>query len=97
MKTIFNKFKNVKVLVIGDIMLDEYVWGSVSRISPEAPVPIVEVSKTTQTLGGAGNVINNVASLGAHPIVCSVVGADSLGGVLMTKISELVIPMSTGS
>ena len=89
MKKIFNKFKDVRVLVVGDVMLDEYIWGNVTRISPEAPVPIVEVSKTTQTLGGAGNVINNIASFGAKPIICGLVGADSVAGILMTKMSDL--------
>ena len=56
MKKIINDFKNKKILVLGDLMLDKYIWGNVSRISPEAPVPVVEVKKDTRCLGGAGNV-----------------------------------------
>ncbi|MCK5311400.1 MAG: D-glycero-beta-D-manno-heptose-7-phosphate kinase, partial [Desulfobacteraceae bacterium] len=58
-----NKFKNLKVLVLGDLMIDEYVWGNVDRISPEAPVPVVSVNNTSFTLGGAGNVVNNLVEL----------------------------------
>jgi D-beta-D-heptose 7-phosphate kinase/D-beta-D-heptose 1-phosphate adenosyltransferase len=76
MKEYIDDFNNVNVLVIGDIMLDSYVWGDVSRISPEAPVPIVDVKHTSIALGGAANVVNNILSLGGNPIVCGVVGED---------------------
>ena len=59
-------FSNVKVLVVGDIMVDQYWWGSVSRISPEAPVPVVRLTKTSLAAGGAANVAANVAGLGAE-------------------------------
>jgi D-beta-D-heptose 7-phosphate kinase/D-beta-D-heptose 1-phosphate adenosyltransferase len=59
-----DRFPKTKVLVIGDIIMDEYLWGEVSRISPEAPVPVVEVKRETKMLGGAGNVVNNISSLG---------------------------------
>jgi rfaE bifunctional protein kinase chain/domain len=73
------KFRNRRVLVLGDLMLDKYIWGTVSRISPEAPVPVVEVSKSTSALGGAGNVGHNLESLGAAPLIVGVVGADEEG------------------
>jgi D-beta-D-heptose 7-phosphate kinase/D-beta-D-heptose 1-phosphate adenosyltransferase len=60
------KFLRKKILVIGDVMLDRFIWGSVSRISPEAPVPVVEIRKETTCLGGAANVAANIKSLGQH-------------------------------
>jgi rfaE bifunctional protein kinase chain/domain len=76
---IIDRFSTLKVMVIGDLMIDAYTWGKVSRISPEAPVPVVNVTKKESRLGGAGNVVLNVASLGAQAIVCSVVGDDAAG------------------
>ncbi len=76
---LFASFNNTRVLVIGDVMLDTYVWGSVNRISPEAPVPIVAVEKREVRLGGAANVALNLKALGAEPILCSVVGDDARG------------------
>ncbi|HEY3197115.1 MAG TPA: D-glycero-beta-D-manno-heptose-7-phosphate kinase [Nitrospirales bacterium] len=73
------KFKGGKVLVIGDLILDQYIWGPVSRISPEAPVPIVNVSSETMHLGGAANVSNNVRSLGGRVELCGVIGTDDAG------------------
>ncbi|MFQ6069409.1 MAG: D-glycero-beta-D-manno-heptose-7-phosphate kinase [Candidatus Aminicenantales bacterium] len=72
-------FRGKKVLLIGDLMLDKYIWGEVSRISPEAPVPVVEVKKETFCLGGVGNVCMNVERLGASPLVVGVVGNDTEG------------------
>ncbi len=80
---IFRKFADIKVLVIGDVMIDSYLWGSVNRISPEAPVPIVNVQKREQRLGGAANVALNLQALGAKPILCSVVGNDTEGENLL--------------
>ena len=60
-----NDFQNIKALVIGDLMIDEYLWGSVDRISPEAPVPVVCIEKESHALGGAGNVIHNLVAMGA--------------------------------
>ncbi len=77
-----NKFKNAKVLVIGDIMVDHFIYGNVERISPEAPVPIVNVNKETITPGGAANVANNVAKLGATAYIFGVVGKDYNGNAL---------------
>lgn len=73
---LFQDFTSIKVGVIGDVMLDTYLWGSVDRISPEAPVPIVSVSKKEQRIGGAGNVALNLQSLGAQSFVISVTGED---------------------
>ena len=73
---LIEKFKDVKVLVLGDVMLDRYFWGNVSRISPEAPVPIVNVNKTSSVLGGASNVAANIKSLGATPYLVGVCGED---------------------
>ena len=70
------KFLNIKIAVIGDLMLDRSIWGSVSRISPEAPVPVVRVNKKTVSLGGAGNVACNLATLGCQVHLLGVVGAD---------------------
>ncbi|MFC2151135.1 bifunctional heptose 7-phosphate kinase/heptose 1-phosphate adenyltransferase [Bacteroidota bacterium] len=76
-KSIFESFNQFNILIIGDIMLDSYMWGKVNRISPEAPVPIIMSSKQENRLGGAANVALNVQALGANPILCAVVGNDS--------------------
>lgn len=75
-QALFKKFQQIKVGVIGDVMLDTYMWGSVERISPEAPVPIVSLQKKEQRIGGAGNVALNLQSLGAKAFVLSVTGDD---------------------
>lgn len=76
---IFDKFSQMRVLVIGDAMVDTYLWGKVERISPEAPIPIVTVNKRENRLGGAANVSLNLQSLGATPILFSVIGDDDKG------------------
>jgi D-beta-D-heptose 7-phosphate kinase/D-beta-D-heptose 1-phosphate adenosyltransferase len=76
---LIRKFRTRRVLVLGDLMLDRYIWGAVSRISPEAPVPVVEVKKDSLCLGGAGNVAQNLRSLGAEPVLAGVVGDDPEG------------------
>jgi rfaE bifunctional protein kinase chain/domain len=83
MKNILEQFKGLKVLVVGDVMIDAYYFGKVERISPEAPVPVVAVEKKENRLGGAANVAMNLVSLGAKPIVCSVVGNDKDGDDLI--------------
>ena len=75
--TLFSGFISKKVLVVGDAMIDAYMWGEINRMSPEAPVPVVEVKKHENRLGGAANVALNLQSLGATPILCSVIGNDS--------------------
>ncbi|OGU11171.1 MAG: bifunctional heptose 7-phosphate kinase/heptose 1-phosphate adenyltransferase [Geobacteraceae bacterium GWC2_58_44] len=81
-ESFFEKAASVRVLVIGDLMLDEYLWGRAERISPEAPVQVVEVAREDLRLGGAGNVVNNLAALGCSVSVCSVIGSDENGGLL---------------
>lgn len=76
---IFSSFSKVRVLIIGDAMVDAYIWGRVSRISPEAPVPIVAVEQKENRLGGAANVALNVQAMGATPVLCSVIGEDMYG------------------
>lgn len=83
LEEVFKKFESLNVLVIGDVMIDSYLWGSVNRVSPEAPVPIVNVQKREQRLGGAANVALNVQALGAKPILCSVIGSDTEGENLL--------------
>lgn len=82
MKSVTEQFKNIKVLVVGDVMVDAYYFGKVERISPEAPVPVVAVEKKENRPGGAANVAMNLVALGAKPVVCSVIGKDSEGDVL---------------
>lgn len=77
--SILEGIKGKQVLVIGDIMLDEYLWGSVERISPEAPVPVVKVERQSFALGGASNVASNALSLGAKPVLVGMVGKDDAG------------------
>ena len=85
---IFNRFNSLNVMIIGDVMVDAYLWGKVERISPEAPVPIVAVEKREERLGGAANVALNVKALGAKPILCSVIGEDSKGDVFLKLLEE---------
>src|SRR5258706_12448386 len=88
LQQIFQSFNSVSVLIIGDVMLDSYIWGAVERISPEAPVPVVTVKKKDYRLGGAGNVALNVQSLGAKPILCSLIGNDEDGKKLMQCLDD---------
>jgi len=85
------KFSQVRVLVAGDFMLDQYIWGRVSRISPEAPVTVVEVERETANLGGAGNVVNNLAALGAQIEVIGLVGDDPPAAALRQELARLRI------
>lgn len=75
-KSVFESFAQFNILIIGDVMIDSYMWGKVDRISPEAPVPIIMSTKQENRLGGAANVALNVQALGANPILCSVIGND---------------------
>ncbi len=79
LSTVIEKFPQSKILVIGDFILDQYIWGNVSRISPEAPVPVVDVHKETFVPGGSLNVGNNIQSLGATVLPCGMIGRDRLG------------------
>jgi rfaE bifunctional protein kinase chain/domain len=85
---LFAKFRNQKVLVIGDVMIDTYLWGSVGRVSPEAPVPIVSGVIEENRLGGAANVALNVKAMGAVPILCSVIGDDERGKLFLELMEE---------
>uniref|UniRef100_A0A7C3Z1Z9 Bifunctional protein HldE n=1 Tax=Desulfobacca acetoxidans TaxID=60893 RepID=A0A7C3Z1Z9_9BACT len=85
------RFAGLRVLVAGDFMLDEYIWGKVSRISPEAPVTVVEVERETRTLGGAGNVVNNLAALGAKVEVIGLVGEDPPAATLRQELGRLKV------
>lgn len=81
-------FEKTRVLIVGDIMLDRYIWGKVQRISPEAPVPVVKKQRVTETLGGAGNVANNLAGLGCQVKVVGVCGQDQRAAVLKTLLDK---------
>ena len=84
-----SKFNQTHLLVIGDLMIDEYVWGEVDRISPEAPVQVVAVKAEDYTLGGSGNVVNNLMALGARATVLGVVGEGSNGRLLCDQLNSI--------
>src|SRR6201988_800987 len=86
---IVTKLHDCNVLVLGDVMLDEFVWGDVTRISPEAPVPVVDVRRESIHLGGAANVLANLGALGARGSVVGVVGKDGSGERLQAGLHEL--------
>lgn len=88
------RFGRCRILVIGDLMIDEYVWGAVDRISPEAPVPVVSVTRETDTLGGAGNVVNNLVALGAQASVAGVVGTGANGRRVRDMFTALGVDTS---
>jgi len=88
LRELFQRFRHKKIAVVGDLMLDRYFWGSVARISPEAPVPVVEIESESARLGGAANVANNIKSLGAEPIPIGVIGDDNSGKLLKEIIQE---------
>ena len=89
-----SRFKKRHVLVVGDLMIDEYVWGEVERVSPEAPIPVVSVGREDFTLGGAGNVIHNLCKLGASVSAAGVVGGGRYGKLLLEKLSALNVDIS---
>ena len=91
LRKIVERFSRIKVLVIGDIMMDRFIWGKVSRISPEAHVPVVVVEKETFLLGGAANVVNNIHSLGGRVTLCGVVGDDEMGQRIIKELTEMGI------
>ncbi|MFH1985216.1 MAG: D-glycero-beta-D-manno-heptose-7-phosphate kinase [Pseudomonadota bacterium] len=84
-----NRFPACRALVVGDLMVDEYVWGEVNRISPEAPVPVVNVTREEYTLGGSGNVINNLVAMGARVAAAGVVGDDAHGRRLLEQLTVM--------
>lgn len=85
---LIERFSKVRVLVVGDVMLDRYWWGSVSRISPEAPVPVVSLDSTTLAAGGAANVAANIAGLGANPFLIGITGDDAEATDLPSVLTE---------
>ena len=87
-KDLFDKFNGLRILVVGDVMLDAYVMGKVNRISPEAPVPIVSLENEDARIGGAGNVALNLLALGAKPVICGVIGEDSSGDKLLNLFEK---------
>lgn len=88
MKEIINKFTGTRILVIGDLMLDQYLYGTVTRISPEAPVPIVQIDKEVCELGGAANVINNINNLGGTVEAVGIIGNEDAGRTLLNLLKE---------
>ena len=89
---LFQQFNNLHVLIVGDVMVDAYVWGRATRLSPEAPVPVVTVERTETRLGGAANVALNVQALGATPLLCAVVGNDAGGDQLLHLLHQRHLP-----
>lgn len=94
LKNIIQEFKNKKILVVGDLMIDEYIWGKVSRISPEAPIPVVEVQKEDAKPGGAANVILNLVSLGAKVYAAGVIGQDDKAKKLISYLKKENVDVS---
>jgi len=85
---ILSSFKKLNILIVGDVMLDHYTYGAVHRISPEAPVPVVNIQDKKMCLGGAANVALNIKAIGATPYLCSVIGADEHGKSLLKLLKE---------
>lgn len=85
---VFDAFDKMHILIIGDVMVDSYLWGKVDRISPEAPVPIIATTERENRLGGAANVALNIQSLGAKPIMCSVIANDEAGSIFKNLLDE---------
>ena len=83
--------KSPKLLVIGDLMIDHYLWGSCERISPEAPVQVINVNQDSEVLGGAGNVVNNLKTLGARVDIFSVIGDCKTSNDLLDLLKEIGI------
>jgi D-glycero-beta-D-manno-heptose-7-phosphate kinase len=87
-KKVFERFSTMNIMIIGDVMVDSYLWGKVERISPEAPIPIVSVLKRENRPGGAANVALNIQSLGATPLLCSITGNDGKKDILLDLMRE---------
>ena len=85
---VFDVFRKMNIMVIGDVMIDSYLFGHVNRISPEAPVPVVAVNKRTNRLGGAANVALNISAMGARPVLCSVIGQDDKAQTFENLLDE---------
>jgi rfaE bifunctional protein kinase chain/domain len=91
-RKLFEEFQQLSVMVIGDVMVDSYLWGKVDRISPEAPIPVVALKKRENRMGGAANVALNIKSMGAQPLLFTVIGDDDKGNQFLDMTRELGIP-----
>lgn len=87
-----DRFADANILVIGDVILDQFIWGTVSRISPEAPVPVVNVTKEELLLGGSANVVRNIVSLGGRCALCGIIGDDTMGNELLRLMQAAGAP-----
>jgi rfaE bifunctional protein kinase chain/domain len=94
LQALFDSFNGKRVLVLGDVMIDAYLHGAVNRMSPEAPVPVVDFQKEEQRIGGAGNVALNLQALGATPIMASVIGQDNASEQLRNLFEQAQIDTS---
>ncbi len=94
LRALLNRFAEVRLLVVGDVVLDEYLSGDVERVSPEAPVPVVHVQDESAVLGGAGNVVRNIVALGGQCGFCSVIGKDPDGDQVVELLEELEVEAS---
>ncbi|MDH5457636.1 MAG: PfkB family carbohydrate kinase, partial [Nitrospinota bacterium] len=88
LKTYLRRFSDTKILVLGDLILDHYIWGTVNRVSPEAPVPVVHVNSESYRMGGAANVYHNIVTLGGQVELCGVIGNDSYGKQILKDIRQ---------
>jgi rfaE bifunctional protein kinase chain/domain len=94
MENLINEFEGKRVLIVGDVMIDAYIMGKVERISPEAPVPVVNIDQRDMRLGGAANVAINIIALKAIPILCSVIGKDDDGDALVALMQNSKMPIA---
>lgn len=92
LKDAVDRFANASVLVIGDIIVDHFLWGAATRISPEAPVPVVNVQREELLLGGSANVLRNIVSLGGKGALCGIVGDDAMGRKTVELVEQLGVP-----
>jgi rfaE bifunctional protein kinase chain/domain len=90
-KNLFAQFSHLNIMIIGDVMVDAYLWGKVERISPEAPIPIVALRKRENRMGGAANVAMNIKAMGARPVLCSVIGDDDKGTIFLNLLGKEMI------
>ncbi|MDD5568782.1 MAG: PfkB family carbohydrate kinase, partial [Candidatus Omnitrophica bacterium] len=88
LKEIIHRLNKARILVIGDLILDQYIWGKVERISPEAPVPVVWANKRTHVPGGAANVANNIRAFGADVYLAGVIGSDPNARILLAELKK---------
>lgn len=84
-----DRFADARVLVVGDIIVDHFLWGTATRISPEAPVPVVNVQREELLLGGSANVLRNIVSLGGHGALCGIIGQDAMGDKVLELVAQL--------